>query len=93
MIQDESKIELSGNMGRKERVPLTKRMKFQRMLMAKMLGSENPDLKVQEEWAERYEIPVSEIIDTIQNPDGSDVHGLIMDEKYEEAVEKAAQIL
>ena len=90
MIKDESKM---GTETPEEIVPLDKRNKFQIKLMAKMLGTDHPEHQDQENWAAKYLVRISEIIDDTREPPEKDVHGLILAEKYEDAVEMATHIL
>jgi hypothetical protein len=66
-----------------ERIPLKNRLHFQLILMKMMLG-ENPTHEAENDWAEKYSVIVSKIIDDANN---AFIRELILSdekEKYEE---------
>ena len=71
-----------------ERIPLKNRLRFQGVLMKMMLGEDSTH-EMQNEWADKYGVRVSNIIDDTSNPF---IRELIMKDTFEEYRE-ASEIL
>ncbi|MDD4803648.1 MAG: hypothetical protein PHN69_00550 [Candidatus Pacebacteria bacterium] len=88
MFEEPKEIKISNF----ERIPLKNRLAFQKVLMKIMLGERSSD-NLQIEWADRYSIRVSNIIDDVNN---AFIRELIMKdtpEEYKEASEVLIKIL